>query len=302
MSLFGRVVLAVTRWSWVRSLFTSSWGRRVAIRFVAGESLDDAVDVARALAGRGFAVSLDHLGEHVTDRDLAESARDAYLACIARIAREGLDANISIKLSQLGLGFDDALAAASLDVLAAAAVSHGQTITIDMEDSAHTEATVALYEGAQRRHGNLGIALQAYLHRTPLDLSRLAPLGGHIRLCKGAYDESDDVAYRGRSRVDEAYDSLLRNLMAWPGVKPAVATHDEARIDLAVDLVTGREAPYEFQMLYGVRSPLQDGLVADGHPVRVYVPYGDAWYPYLTRRIAERPANLWFFARALFGR
>jgi proline dehydrogenase len=303
MSLLGRIVLAVTRWSWVRRLFTSfGWGRRVATRFVAGETLDEAIALVRLLDDDGFTVSLDHLGEHVTDPALAERARDDYLACIDRIAAEGLDANVSVKLTQLGMGLDDALASASLDAIAARAAAHRLTVTIDMEESAHTERTLELYEAAQRAYGNLGLALQAYLYRTPDDLARIAPLGGHIRLCKGAYDEDPEIAHRSRSRVDEAYDRLLRDLMAWPGVKPAIATHDQDRIELSVDLVFGREAPYEFQMLYGVRPSLQRGLVADGHPVRIYVPYGDAWYPYLTRRLAERPANLWFFLRALFGR
>ncbi|MDX1689479.1 MAG: proline dehydrogenase family protein [Acidimicrobiia bacterium] len=302
MSLLGRLVLAVTRWGWVRRLFTSSIGRRLALRFVAGEHLDDAVAAARRLQDAGFTVSLDHLGEHVADPDLAVRARDDYLACLDRIEAEGLDANISIKLTQLGLGLDDDLAADGLDRIAARAADVGRTVTIDMEESRHTERTIELYEAAQAVHGNLGLALQAYLRRTTADLARVAPLGGHLRLCKGAYDEDADVAFQRRSRVDAAFDRLLRDLMAWPGVRPAIATHDGERIDLAVELSEGREAPYEFQMLYGVREPLQRALVADGHPVRIYVPYGTAWYPYLTRRIAERPANLWFFLRALVGR
>ncbi len=302
MSLLGRLVLAVTRWSWVRRLFTSRSGRRVAMRFVAGETLDDAVAVVRRLNAEGFSVSLDHLGEHVTEPRLAQAARDDYLACLDRIDAEGLDANVSIKLTQLGMGLDEELTDASLVTIADRAAAVGRTVTIDMEESEHTARTIAAYASAQAHHGNLGIALQAYLHRTPADLADVAPLGGHIRLCKGAYDEDGDTALRSRRAVDEAFDRLARDLMAWPGVVPAIATHDHERIDLVTELAFERSAPYEFQMLYGVRGDLQRRLVAEGHPVRVYVPYGDSWYPYLTRRIAERPANLWFFVRALIGR
>ena len=302
MSLLSRLVLRVTGWGWVRRVFTHRFGRRVAMRFVAGETLDDAVAATRDLNDRGFTVSLDHLGEHVTTADEAIRARDDYLACVKTIDAEGLDANISVKLSQLGMGVDDDLAAASLDALAAAAAEAGTTVTVDMEESAVTEVTIDIYERAQRRHGNLGVAVQSYLHRTPADLDRLVPLGGHIRLCKGAYDEPHEVVLGTKREVDEAFDALAGRLMAEPGVKPAVATHDEARIALVEALAAGRDEPFEFQMLYGVRGRLQAELVGRGHPLRVYVPYGDSWYPYLTRRLAERPANLWFFVRALLGR
>ncbi|MBM3694867.1 MAG: proline dehydrogenase [Actinobacteria bacterium] len=303
MSLLGRLVLAITRRRLVRRVFTAGgWGRRVATRFVAGEALEDAVAVARHLNDRGFLVSLDHLGEHVSDTRLAVQARDDYLACIDRIGAEGLQANISVKLTQLGLGLDDALAEESLRALAVRAGAVGTTVTVDMEESALTEATVARYCRVQADHGNLGLALQAYLHRTPSDLARVLPLGGHLRLCKGAYDEPEAVALRRRAQVDEAFRSLLAMLMAAEEVRPAVATHDHRLVAAAADLGRSRQAPFEFQMLYGIRPSLQADLAAAGHAVRVYLPYGESWYPYLTRRLAERPANLWFFARALFGR
>ncbi len=298
--LLFRLVLLVTGWGWVRRLFTRRAGRRLAMRFVAGESLDEAVTVTRRLNDAGFTVSLDHLGEHVTTRAEAERARDDYLDCIDRIGAEALDANISIKLTQLGLGLDDALVAESLDRLAQAAGAIGATVTVDMEGSALTDATVSLYEDAQRRHGNLGLALQAYLYRTAADLDRIIPLGGHIRLCKGAYDEPAEVAHQRRSEVDGSFDSLATTLMAAGTTHPAIATHDEKRIDHVRSL--SRAEPFEFQMLFGVRGRLQSQLREAGCAVRVYVPYGDSWYPYLTRRMAERPANLWLFVRAAFGR
>ncbi len=302
-SALGKLVLLATERSAVRSLFTSTRpGRALATRFVAGEELSDAIDVARRLNEDGFSVSLDHLGEHVTDRDQAVAARDDYLACFDRIAAGGLDANISIKLTQLGLGFDTDLAASSLDELATRAAAAGTTVTVDMEESEHTSATIELYETAQRTHGNLGIAIQAYLLRSATDLDRIIPLGGHIRLCKGAYLEPADVAFQGRAEVASSFDRLLETLMAAPETKPAIATHDDDRLALARRLAAEREDPYEFQLLYGVRGPLQRELITAGYPVRIYLPYGVAWYPYLTRRMAERPANLGFFLRAVVGR
>jgi len=303
VSLLGRLVLFVTRWGWVRRLFTSRrWGRRVAMRFVAGETLDDAVAVVRRLNEAGFTASLDHLGEHVHERRLALQARDAYLACIDRIAADGLAANVSVKLTQLGLGLDDDLAAESLRALAERAGEAGTTVTVDMEESRHTQATLDLYAAVQRDHGNLGVAVQAYLHRTPADLAGLIGLGGHLRLCKGAYDEDEEVALRTRAEVDTAFDQLCADLMAAEATYPAIATHDEKRIEVARRHAADRCQPFEFQLLYGIRAALQKDLLGAGFPVRIYVPYGDAWYPYLTRRIAERPANIWFFLRALVGR
>lgn len=301
--LIVRTVLTITRWGWVKRLFTKTRvGRRVALRFVAGDTLTEAVAAVRRINQSGMSVSLDHLGEHVTDVVAAERARDDYLACLDRIAAERLDANISVKLTQLGMGLDDGLCARSLEALAVRAAAAGTTVTIDMEESAHTATTLRLYGEAQRTHGNLGLAVQSYLRSTPVDLAAVLPLGGHIRLCKGAYDEPVEVAFRTRDEVNAAYDALQRTLMEAPAVKPAIATHDEKRIVVTEELALTRTAPWEFQMLYGVRTKLQEELVASGYSLRVYVPYGDSWYPYLTRRIAERPANVWFFFRALIGR
>lgn len=303
MSLLGRLVLAVTRRRLVQRMFMSGgWGRRLAMRFVAGETLDEAVAVARALNDRGFLVSLDHLGEHVSDAALAVRAAAEYRDCIERIEAESLEAEISIKLTQLGLGLDDRLAERLLGELATRAAAAGTTVTVDMEESAVTQVTLDLYCRAQPEHGNLGLALQAALRRTPRDLARVLPLGGLIRLCKGAYDEPAEVARRRRADVSEAYAALLKDLMACEEVRPAVATHDHRLVARARELAADRRQPFEFQMLYGIRSALQAELVAAGFRVRVYVPYGVAWYPYLTRRLAERPSNIWFFTRAFFGR
>lgn len=299
MNVVGRSVLAVTNRSTVRRIFAQSGaGRRLSLRFVAGETLDDGVNAAQSLNASGARVSLDHLGEHVSDAASAKRARDDYLECLDRIDQKGIDANIAVKLTQLGLGFDDELAVESLGVLAARAAEGGTTVTIDMEESVLVEPTVAAFEAVQERFGNVGIAVQSYLYRTPADLDRIAVRGGHVRLCKGAYAEPPEIAHQDLDRVDAAFDALTRRLMATPSIVPAIATHDVERIELAKRLAVGRTDPWEFQMLYGVRTTLQQSLVEDGYPLRVYVPYGSAWYAYLTRRIAERPANLVFFLRA----
>lgn len=301
--LFRRVMLAITERSFVRRLFTEHpIGRRLATRFVAGESLDDAVEVTRELNRRGISVSLDHLGEHVHDVESAAKALAGYLACLDRIEAEGLDANISVKLTQLGLDLDSSMVADALEALAKKAAEIGTTVTIDMEESTWTEATIELYSDAQQRFGNLGVAVQAYLHRTEDDLDRILPLGGHIRLCKGAYVEPPEVAVQARKQVDARFGYLLGILMSQPAVYPAIATHDDELIRLSYARARVREGPFEFQMLHGVRPALQQEILDRGHLLRVYVPYGSAWYPYLTRRIAERPANLGLFLRAAIGK
>jgi proline dehydrogenase len=295
-------VLAVTERSATKKLVAdTSAGRAVAKRFVAGNSLTDAVEVAKELNRQGMTVSLDHLGEHVSAIEEATAAKDSYLACLDQIAEHHLDANISIKLTQLGMGLDNDVAADYLDEIAAAACDAGTTVTVDMEESEHTRATIDMYVGAQQKHGNLGIALQSYLRRTQGDLERILPLGGHIRLCKGAYAEPSEIAFQG-GEVDESFDRLGVLLMESAGVKPAIASHDDMRLAKVLVEAKDRSGPWEFQMLYGVRRDRQQELVAMGHEMRVYVPFGQAWYPYLTRRMAERPANLFFFVRALVGR
>ncbi|HUP15493.1 MAG TPA: proline dehydrogenase family protein [Acidimicrobiia bacterium] len=303
MSAFSRMVVAVAESTPVRSTFTNTRaGKALVRRFVAGDTLAEAIGAAQKLNRQGMKVSLDLLGEEVNSAVEVEAALASYVACLDEIAANSIDGNVSIKLTQLGLAFDPDLARATLDRLAASAARLGLTVTIDMEDSTYTEETVDIYADAQPRHGNLGLALQAYLYRTPDDLLRLMPLGGHLRLCKGAYVEPEAVAFQSTSEVDAAFARLLNVLMGFENVTPAVATHDPQLIDLARQLDHQRRLPFEFQMLYGVRPQAQKELAAAGYPIRIYVPYGSRWYPYLVRRLAERPANLGFFLRALVGR
>jgi proline dehydrogenase len=294
--------MAVTGAAPVEKLVTETRpGRALAGRFVAGDTLDEAVVVARRLNEEGFRVSLDLLGEEVIDHDSALAATEEYLECLDRIGEDGLDANISVKPTQLGLAIDESLAMAAIDRLGERAAARGTTVTIDMEDSRYTEATVRLFEKGQPTHGNLGIAIQSCMRRTPEDLHRLIPLGGHIRLCKGAYVEPAEVALTSNSEVDLAYAHQLGTLMAASTTLPAIATHDGDLVELGRRLAVDRAGDFEFQMLYGVRPDLQRALVDGGFPLRIYLPFGSQWYPYLTRRLAERPANAMFFARALFG-
>lgn len=286
----------------MRQLLTGTRpGLALAKRFVAGDTLDDAVAVGKDLNERGFLLSLDLLGEEVHDQASARGALGEYLACFDRIESEGLDSNISVKLTQLGLSIDRGLAVDAVDRLAVRAAELGTSVTIDMEDSRFTDATVDLYAEAQKEHGNLGIALQSYLKRTPEDLERLIPLGGHIRLCKGAYVEPPELALTVKAAVDAAYLAQLKVLMGSEEVRPAIATHDPRMVDSARGLAPQRLNYFEFQMLFGVGKSLQEELVAEGHQLRIYLPFGSQWYPYLTRRMAERPANVLFFARALLG-
>lgn len=302
-SVYRRGMLGITERGWVNRLFTEHpVGRRLATRFVAGESLEDAVSVAQSLNREGMSVSMDHLGEHVHDAGSAAAALSDYLACLDQIESEQVDANVSVKLTQLGLGVDPSIAASALETLAKRAAGVGTTVTVDMEESTWTDATIELYEEIQQRFGNLGIAVQAYLHRTADDLLRIMPLGGHIRLCKGAYVEPPELAVQAKAQVDARFRHLLAMLMAQPSAYPAIATHDDALINEAYSHAPAREEPFEFQMLYGVRPALQQEIVQRGHRLRVYVPYGSQWYPYLTRRMAERPANLALFLRAVVGK
>lgn len=303
MSIFTRGVMAITGASLAeRAITETRAGKALAGKFVAGDTLDDAARSAHELNDEGMVVSLDLLGEEVGDREGAERATQEYIECLERIPVEGIQANISVKLTQLGLSIDRSMAAEAVEALASKAAATGTTVTIDMEDSRHTADTIDIYAEAQGRHGNLGVCLQAYLRRTPQDLERLIPLGGHIRLCKGAYVEPPDVAFTDSDDVDAAFARLLTVLMSAEQVRPAIATHDPRLIELSLRLAAKRTGGYEFQMLYGVRGDEQRRLVDLGHDLRVYLPFGSAWYPYLTRRLAERPANLWFFARSLIGR
>lgn len=277
--------------------------RGVAHRFVAGETLAESLAVTRTLNARGLRVTLDELGESVTDAARAEKAADSYLRTLDAIADQRLDCSVSVKPTQLGLDVSFDLARRLIGVVCERAAAVATHVTIDMEGSEHTQATVDLVVRLREDGHDVGCAVQTYLHRTLDDVRHLTGLGASLRICKGAYAEPEDIAYQDRTEIAASFvrcaDVVLRG-----ATFGRFATHDHRIIARVRDLARGHgRAPgdYELQMLYGVREPLQAELVAAGEAVRIYVPFGDQWYPYLTRRLAERPANLAFFLRALAG-
>jgi proline dehydrogenase len=280
--------------------------REVVARFVAGERTEDALAAVRRLAADGLLATVDHLGEDVTDARLAAAAADAYEQLLHGLAAEHLSgqAEVSVKLTALGHAIDPELAADGLRRILTAAAAAGTTVTVDMEDHTMTDATLALVRSLRREHPDLGVVVQSYLYRTEDDVRALAGPGSRVRLCKGAYDEPVDVAHQSRAEVSRSYIRCAKVLMRGAGV-PMLATHDPTLIDIIGEIARRagrRPGDYEYQMLFGVRPAEQRRLAGDGHSVRVYVPYGTQWYGYLMRRMAERPANMSLFARALVSR
>jgi proline dehydrogenase len=276
--------------------------RPLVLRFVAGESLADALSVVQDLNALGLKASLDHLGENTTDRDGAVASAEAYVMAVRAIADEGLDANISVKLTAMGLDLGDSLAKQMLTKVLAHARDLDIFVRVDMESSRYTARTLELLDHVRAAgYLNTGPVIQAYLYRSAADVERLLAQGVRIRLCKGAYDEAPNVAFRRKHDTDRNFVLLMKRLLS-DATYPAIATHDEAIIEQALAFTRqGGIAPerFEFQMLYGVRRDLQRRLVAEGFNVRIYVPYGTTWYPYLMRRLAERPANLAFMMGSL---
>ncbi|MCI0385208.1 proline dehydrogenase family protein [Streptomyces sp. CNQ085] len=307
--MLGPVLLAAARSDSIRRVVSAApVTRPVVDRFVAGERLDQAMETVGSLTGRGLEVTLDHLGEDVTDRTEALRARDAYLV-LAEALREaglGVRAEMSVKLSAFGQalpGGDDIAYKGVLRVVEAAAEA-GTTVTLDMEDHTTVDSTLAILAKLRERFPATGAVLQSYLYRTEDDCRALAGEGSRVRLVKGAYKEPASVALQDKREVDRAYVRCLRILMAGEGC-PMIGSHDPRMVAIAQELArrAGRKPDeYEFQMLYGIRTAEQERLAAAGHRMRVYVPYGTDWYGYFMRRLAERPANLAFFLRSLATR
>lgn len=304
--VLAKALLAASRRPGLRRVVTGTpVTRGVVDRFVAGETLDDALDVVRILTGDGLAVTLDHLGEDVTLRAEAERSRDAYLAALAAVAPLGLGrrVEVSVKLSAFGqaLPGGDALALELVRPVAEAATAQGTTVTLDMEDSRTVDSTLGILAVLRRDHPGTGAVLQAMLHRTEGDAKLLAVPGSRVRLVKGAYAEPPAVAHQGTREVDAAYVRCLEIMMAGEGY-PMVGSHDPAMITEARRLARAADRKpdsWEVQMLYGIRPDEQRRLSANGLQVRTYLPYGVDWYGYFMRRLAERPANLRFFLRSL---
>jgi proline dehydrogenase len=275
----------------------SRYGLRLgARRFVAGERWEQAVGQVQALNERGILATLDYLGESVTDRTQALAARDTYLDLLDRIQASEVKANVSLKLTQMGLDLSTEFCLENVAAVVRRARERGNFVRIDMEDSARTDRTIEVFRALRADFDNVGLVLQAYLYRSERDLRALADLHPNLRLCKGAYLEPRQVAFPRKADVDDNFRKLIA-LSLELGNKTAVATHDEKIIAWTEGYVREKGIPpdlYEFQMLFGIRSQLQRELAEKGHTVRVYVPFGEQWYPYFTRRLAERPANVLF--------
>jgi proline dehydrogenase len=270
--------------------------RRSARRFVAGETLDEALQATRVLNQQGLSVSLDHLGENVNEAAEARRAASDYIQILDAIKQTRLDATISIKLTALGLDIDAALCEENVRSVLDRAKSYNIFVRIDMEAAAYTERTLDLVATLRQDYEQVGTVIQSYLYRSPKDVEALIASQTRVRLVKGAYKESPEVAYPRKADVDRQYEQLLRQLLAH-GNYPAIATHDPRMIQEAKTFAAANNIAkerFEFQMLYGIRRDLQKHLHNEGYNLRVYVPYGTQWYPYLTRRMAERPANLLF--------
>jgi len=278
--------------------------RAMARRFVAGETVDDGIAAARALNKRGLKVSLDYLGESVSRREEAVAAADTYIRLIERIAAEKLDTNVSMKLTQMGQDIDHAFLRENVKRILDTAHSREIFVRFDMESSKYTQRTLDFFrELWAEGYRNIGVVLQSYLRRSEQDTLDMNGMGARVRLCKGAYQERDDVAFPGKPEVDGNFIRLMR-LLVGSGNYPGIATHDEAMIRATLAFVRETKTDpsrFEFQMLYGVRRDLQHELHSQGYNLRVYVPYGEAWYPYLMRRMAERPANLFFIVNAVLA-
>lgn len=272
--------------------------RKMSRRFVAGEMLDDALATIRELNAKGIMATLDLLGENVSTEAEARQAGADYEAILDRLAAAGLNANVSLKPTQMGLDLGDDLATEIIAGVVAKAKEHGNFVRIDMEGSAYTQRQLDQFKQLLARFGrdHVGIVLQAYLYRTEADVEEMIRLGARVRLCKGAYREPAEVAFPDKADVDANYVKLAKRLVK-DGFYPGLATHDETMIQAVKDYVLAEGIPhdrFEFQMLYGIRRDLQEQLVNSGYNMRCYVPYGTQWYPYFMRRLAERPANVWF--------
>ncbi len=304
--MLRQVMLSLARNERLAALVSQNgFARQLASRFVAGDTLDDAIAVARQLNARGLKVTLDALGENVTSEAEARAAAEAYRAILDRIAEAGVDSTISVKLTMLGLDIADAVCRAHMAAILDRARQHGNFVRIDMEGSAYTQRTLDLFYDLHETYDcHVGIVLQAYLYRTDRDVETAIARRASVRLVKGAYAEPETIAYPSKDDVDAAYRRQMERLLD-AGVYTAIATHDEAIIEAAKGYAARMRldrSRFEFQMLYGIRRDLQERLAAEGYTVRVYVPFGRQWYPYFMRRMAERPANLLFVLRNLARR
>jgi proline dehydrogenase len=301
---FFHVLAGSTALKSIASRYGMRQGGGFARRFIAGETADEAIAGARTIEAAGLLVTLDYLGESVSSIAEADLATRAYLGVMERVAAAGIERNVSLKLTQLGLTVDRATSVDNLRRILDAGTAHGFFVRVDMENSPYTAVTLDVFETMwQQGYRNAGVVLQSCLPRSERDAARMNALGARVRLVKGAYKEPREVAYQAKADVDAAFVRIMRVLLA-SGTYPAIATHDPAMLDatraFAAEQGIARDR-FEFQMLYGIRRDLQASLRADGFRLRIYVPFGREWFPYFMRRLGERPANVGFVVRAILG-
>lgn len=296
------ILLYLSRQHRLKDVVTGLPGfKQLVQRFIAGETLAPALAAVQELNRLGITATLDHLGESITSESATFQEVQEYERALQQIAAANVKANVSVKLTQLGLDIDEQLCLQNTRQLVESAARHGNFVRIDMEDSARTDVTLRIFRTLRAEFENVGIVIQSYLYRSAQDIEDILARNGRIRLCKGAYKESADVAFPEKAEVDANFVKLMQRLLP-SGVYHGIATHDEAMIAATKAFVHQQNLPqdvFEFQMLFGVRRDLQVKLVEEGYRVRVYVPYGEAWYPYFMRRLAERPANIWFVVKNL---
>lgn len=308
--MFRSIFLYLSSAGWARKFVTSlGLARRAARRFVAGETLQEAVDAACELNQKGLGVSLDQLGESVHNEQQANRAADEYIKLLQAIQANQLQASASVKLTQLGLDISNDVCINNMRQLLTKAKELGVAVTIDMESTTYTDRTIQLFRALREEFDNVGTVIQAYLYRSEADMQQLASDGARVRLCKGAYKEPADKAFPQKADVDNNYVKLMQQYITPQNIQHGayleVATHDPKMIEATRKHAAAQAVPaerFEFQMLYGIRSATQLELAQQGYQVRVYVPYGTEWYPYFMRRLAERPANVWFILKNLFSK
>ncbi|CAG0976368.1 proline dehydrogenase [Anaerolineae bacterium] len=308
MPILRDAFLAMSTSAWLRkAVIGFPLSRRMTRRFVAGETLDEAIAVVKKLNAQNMQVTFDLLGESVTQESEAREARDGYLRALDAIAANHVSSHVSVKLTQMGLDLNPDLCLANMRQIVGKAKAIGTFVRVDMESSAHTQITLNIFKTLREEFDNVGIVIQSYLYRSEEDMRALLVMGANVRLCKGAYKEPAEIAFPEKKDVDANYLKLAQMFLQTNGhsngVHLALATHDEKIIRWAKDYVAAHQVArdrFEFQMLYGIRSDLQRQLAGEGYTMRVYVPYGTHWYPYFMRRLAERPANVIFLMSNLF--
>lgn len=292
------LLLFFARQRWLRRFMeNSAFAKPLTRRFVAGETLSDGIALSRQLSTAGYLVSLDHLGENVSTEEEASASAEAIHHALDSLRGAGLGATVSIKLTQFGLDLSRELCLRNVEPLVAKAQAMGTRVEIDMESTAYTARTIEIIGELHQKYGSVRAVIQAYLHRSEADIHSMNELGVPVRLCKGAYQEPPELALLDKGEVDANYLKLAKLLLD-EGHYPAIASHDERMIAVARGYPKDK---FEYQMLYGVRRELQSQLIREGYRLRLYVPYGDAWFPYFMRRLAERPANVWFVLRSMIG-